>query len=395
MRKFAIGLMIFLAGWTLSRIVYQYLDSHQTAHLQTVNSTPVRTAKSDHPTAVKPPVSGAVDDIADLLRRNEFEAVVQRYESAQDNAGGAVAANTRLQILAYARELIAAQHFRSVELLLQRFLVASYRDVDASILLAEVYLGEDNFSAAIDKIYEARGDAIDPVNLLRINSRIRSMVTEISQSLEATGKHNALLTLYQQLTQLEPDYAPWFIGLASAQLALADNEAARRSLLLVAQDMNVGAQARAMLAELTVALSDAAGAGSQDAVSEVAGIPLQRHGNHFIVDARQKGGGNIRLLIDTGASMTILTPGALEQAGLHYQNTGRSAVFNTANGPVRAPVYTLDSLAVGDWQVNQLKIGVLDLAGGSNIDGLLGMNFLRHFQFFIDQNEALLRLSVN
>ena len=33
--------------------------------------------------------------------------------------------------------------------------------------------------------------------------------------------------------------------------------------------------------------------------------------------------------------------------------------------------------------------------GDSNIDGLLGMNFLRHFQFFIDQNEALLRLSIN
>jgi predicted aspartyl protease len=26
------------------------------------------------------------------------------------------------------------------------------------------------------------------------------------------------------------------------------------------------------------------------------------------------------------------------------------------------------------------------------VDGLLGMNFLNHFQFFIDQNEARLRL---
>ena len=93
--------------------------------------------------------------------------------------------------------------------------------------------------------------------------------------------------------------------------------------------------------------------------------------------------------------MTILTPDVLEQHGIGYQNTGRRGVFNTANGPVQAPIYKLDSLLVGDWQVNQLEIAVLDLSSHSNIDGLLGMNFLRHFQFFIDQNEALLRLSVN
>ncbi len=85
----------------------------------------------------------------------------------------------------------------------------------------------------------------------------------------------------------------------------------------------------------------------------------------------------------------------LEQRGIRYQDTGRTGVFNTANGLVRAPVYKLDALLVGDWQVSQLEIGVLDLGGSPAIDGLLGMNFLRHFQFFIDQNEALLRLSIN
>ena len=45
--------------------------------------------------------------------------------------------------------------------------------------------------------------------------------------------------------------------------------------------------------------------------------------------------------------------------------------------------------------VNNLETGVLDLAGQTGIDGLLGMNFLRHFRFFIDQNESELRLSIN
>ena len=101
------------------------------------------------------------------------------------------------------------------------------------------------------------------------------------------------------------------------------------------------------------------------------------------------------MLIDTGASLTIFTPDVLEQRGIRYQDTGRTGVFNTANGRVRAPVYKLDSLAVGDWEVRQIEIGILDLGGRSGMDGLLGMNFLNHFQFFIDQNEAVLRLTAN
>jgi predicted aspartyl protease len=85
----------------------------------------------------------------------------------------------------------------------------------------------------------------------------------------------------------------------------------------------------------------------------------------------------------------------LEQRGIRYHDTGRTGVFSTANGLVQAPVYKLDSLSVGDWHVNHLEIGVLDLDSRSDVDGLLGMNFLNHFQFFIDQNKAVLRLSAN
>jgi clan AA aspartic protease (TIGR02281 family) len=228
-----------------------------------------------------------------------------------------------------------------------------------------------------------------------INTRIRSTVAELARSLERNNDQNNMLAMYQQLTQLEPDYAPWFIGLAATQLALDDKEAARRSLVLVAQDPDVGARAQAMLSTIAIALVKPQETEPQEFTTEVVGIPLHRSGNHFVVDARPEPGQNIRLLIDTGASVTILTPDVIEQQGIRYQDTGRTRVFNTANGPARTPVYKLDSLTVGDWKVKQLEIGVLDLRGGTDVDGLLGMNFLRHFQFYIDQNEAMLLLSVN
>lgn len=396
MRKLTVGLLIFMAGWGLSWFTYNYLAKGPLYSSQPVIIMPSNSVNPEQSaTGVTSTMSAHVDNIVSLLQRNEFETVVKRYESLQFQLDDMAAADARMQILSHARQLVTESRFSLAEQLLQRFLIATYRDVEARILLAEVYLGEQDFNAAIDQFYEVRGYAYRPVMLQRISSRIQSTVAELASSLKANNEQNALLVLYQHLTQLEPDHAPWFIGLASAQLALDDKEAARRSLLLVSQDPDVGAQAQVMLSELTIALAEMHDTEPQFAATEVVGIPLHRSGNHFIVDASPARNRNLRLLIDTGASLTMLTPDVFEQPGIQYKNTGRSGVFNTANGLVQAPIYVLDSLSVGDWQVNQLEVGVLASHGDTKIDGLLGMNFLRHFQFFIDQNEDLLRLSVN
>jgi len=313
----------------------------------------------------------------------------------QQLADDAAHKHIRAQILAYARQLIVEHDYSLAEQLLQVFLLADYRDVDARDLLAQVSREQGDLLAAIDQLYEARGYAWRPATLQHLTGRIRTVVAELTRSLKRDNDLDALLVLYQHLTQLEPDHAPWFIELAAAQQALGDLENARRSLLLVAQDPDVGAQAQTKLAEVNLALAGFQDAEPQDVAADVAGIPLHRSGSHFFVDAMPASGRGMRLLIDTGASLTVLTPEVLEQNRIRYQETGRTGVFNTANGPVRAPVYRLDYLSVGGWQVHHLEIGVLDLGGRAGVDGLLGMNFLSHFQFFIDQNKDLLRLSAN
>jgi len=396
MHKLAVGLLVFIAGWGAGWFAHNYRDAGLVTSVQPLLPAPSKSVNPGEPAIdPAPTAAGRVGNIEDLLQRNEFEAVLERYESLQVQADDIAVADARTQILSHARLLIADRRFSLAEQLLQLFLVAAYRDVEARILLAVAYHGQEDFHAAIDQLYEARGYAYRPAMLQRITRRIRSIVADLTQSLKRNNDQNALLALYQHLIQLEPDYAPWFMGLAVTQLALDDKEAARRSLLLVSQDHSVGAQAQAMLSELSAGLAGTEDTEPRESATEVVGIPLHRSGNHFIVDARPAHGRSIRLLIDTGASLTIFTPDVLEQRGIRYQDTGRTGVFNTANGPVRAPVYKLDFLSVGDWQVNNLEIGVLDLGSRSGMDGLLGMNFLNHFQFFIDQNEALLRLTAN
>jgi clan AA aspartic protease (TIGR02281 family) len=345
---------------------------------------------SVHPDEAMRPEPG--DALRQLLESGAFARAVERYGALEARADDATVQRARGELLEHARRLIAQTDYPSAIHLLQLYLQIDYRDVDARLLLADASRGENDMSAAIGQLYEAKGQAWRPETLEELNRRIRAMVAEAADALKQRHDTTALLELYQSLTQLEPSYAPYFIGLATAQLALDDIDAARQSLLLVAQDPEVGARARELLERVRVAAADVRPPETSAASTEVAGIPLVRNGNHFLVDARL-GSQQARLLIDTGASLTMLTPEMLKRRGLAARATGRTGLFTTANGRVSAPIYRLDSVSIGDWQVSDLDVGVLEL-GDPGIDGLLGMNFLRHFQFFIDQHEALLRLSI-
>jgi len=342
------------------------------------------------PVEVKSPERS--DAFRQLLESKAFERALEQYEALQAQADDASVQRARGQLLDRARRLIAQADYSSAIQLLQLYLQTDYRDVDARLLLAAALRGQKDLRAAIGQLYEAKGQAWRPETLVELTRSIRALVAEFADALKQRGDTASLLELYQDLTQLEPSHAPYFIELATAQLALHDIDAARQSLLLVAQDPEVGAQARELLERVRVAATEAQTPETSAAATEVAGIPLVRNGSHYLVDARL-GSQPASLLIDTGASLTMLTPDTLQRSGSGARATGRTSLFNTANGRVSAPIYRLDALSVGDWEVRNLDVGVLDL-GDPGIDGLLGMNFLRHFQFFIDQNEALLRLSV-
>ena len=392
MRKALYAVLLLVTGWVLGWYTHEYYRHEPATPVVSVPaapsglSAPVREFSDD---ALAPD-----DEIQQLLSAQDYEGAVELYEVLQQQADETAAQHARQQLLGHARNLLETRQFRMAEALLQRLLVATWRDVEARVLLAELAHRRGEVTAAVEQLYAARGHAWDQASLARLLQRIRGMVNEQVALLRKNANQAGLLELYQRLTQLEPDHAPYFIGLAGAQLELGDVDAARTSLELVAQDPDYGVQATTMLASLRQVPDGLYEEAAAVPAAEVAGIPLQPRGTHFLVEARPGRGGSLNLLIDTGASMTIVTPGALEHHGIHYTDTGRTGIFSTANGRVSAPVYRIGKLAVGDWEVRQLEIGVLDLGNRTDIDGLLGMNFLRHFQFFIDQNRSSLRLSL-
>jgi clan AA aspartic protease (TIGR02281 family) len=395
MRTRTAGLLVLalITGWSLGWISRDRWWPEPQA--DRVPSSVIATAPSVIPLPASPvdvERPARSDAFRQLLESKAFERAMERYEALQAQADDASVQRARGQLLEHARRLIRQGDYSSATRLLQLYLQTDYRDVEARLLLADALRGEGDLLAAIGQLYEAKGQAWRPETLEELTRTLRAVVAEAAAARKQRGDSAALLELYQDLTRLEPGYAPYFIGLATAQLALDDIDAARQSLLLVAQDPEVGARARELLERVRVAATEAQPPGTSAAATEVAGIPLVRNGSHFLVDVRL-GSQQARLLIDTGASLTMLTPDTLQRSGTGARATGRTGLFNTANGRVSAPIYRLDALSVGDWRVSDLDVGVLEL-GDAGVDGLLGMNFLRHFQFFIDQNEALLRLSV-
>jgi clan AA aspartic protease (TIGR02281 family) len=396
MHKLMTMLLLMVTGLVLGWYAHERWGTEPAQQAESEFRVVIPLHDSGQPVTINEPDSTEyVDGVARLLQDGAYTAAVERYESSQSLADTAGMQQARDAILLHAQRRIKARDYAAAAQLLQRFLLASYRDVDARLLLAEVFYGQQDYQSAIEQLYEARGYAFRPEMLTRITRRIRYVVNEQAEQFGKDENTTGLLELFQELTQREPDYAAYFIELANAQLALEDRDAAQRSLVLVINDADVGEQARVMLAMLQQTATATQESDPVSMAAEVAGVPLIRSGQHFLVDVTPAGAGSLRLLIDTGASMTIVTAAALQQRGLRARDTGRSQVFNTANGQVRAPVYILESLSVGDWYVQQLEVGVLDLGEQAGIDGLLGMNFLSHFRFFIDQNESMLRLSLN
>ncbi len=130
-------------------------------------------------------------------------------------------------------------------------------------------------------------------------------------------------------------------------------------------------------------------------------IPLESDGNRqFLVNARVAPNADSRdysakLLLDTGATLSVLTKDFFEQiANPNTVELIRVTQVNTAGGQVDAPIYRFARLQVGDYALTDIEVAVMDYPSRESV-GLLGMNFLGRFKFDIDQQNKLLVLSAN
>lgn len=124
--------------------------------------------------------------------------------------------------------------------------------------------------------------------------------------------------------------------------------------------------------------------------------PIQLAGGSALVGAAVNGA-PVTLLVDTGATLTILSPKATEKLGIAVRATAPKILTTVVGGGTFAmPYVRVSSLRVGEFTVEDIDVGVYDaLPQAPAVDGLLGTNFLNHFKVTVDRDQRRLTLEAS
>ncbi len=126
-------------------------------------------------------------------------------------------------------------------------------------------------------------------------------------------------------------------------------------------------------------------------------VEVSRESGHIFVDAKLNKKVDAHLLMDTGASMIMLTKDMAERLGIKTDSGSAKDIIQlqVADGrKVNGKVVVLDSVNVQGVEVKNVEAAVLfeDIGDTTFKDGLLGMSFLNRFNFKVDYKSGKLTL---
>lgn len=126
-----------------------------------------------------------------------------------------------------------------------------------------------------------------------------------------------------------------------------------------------------------------------DTVARGAAVIRFQPGKPVMATARINGSATVSLMIDTGASITVIHPSVMMALGVNLRQAP-TIPLSGIGGARQARVVVLDQLEVGGATVAPLRVAVLDT--GSPGQGLIGRDFLRHFAVGMDNRTGTFTL---
>ncbi len=267
---------------------------------------------------------------------------------------------------------------------IEAFAATHGASLNLNLRAAEMLRTTGDYARAMEWIKLADLHAVDPDQHEAVGDSLRRATQAFAMELIANKQFDAVDELYEGITFAMPERADYFLKLGSLRIQVGRYDEALAPLSQIQNRSDVlGNQARDLIAQLD--------RNDVSAAAQFEEFPLGRSGNQFMVQAQIDRRHAISLLVDTGAAMTVIDRPVVEAMG--YGLNGRpTELFATANGVVDAPVVTLAEFAVGGSAMTYMAIGALPLDLPNGVDGLLGMNFLRHYEFRIDQDRSVLQL---
>lgn len=287
--------------------------------------------------------------------------------------------------LTRATQWIAKGNYPEAAHVLEQLVDRDSHAVEALRLLARVYEEQGLHEQAIERWFQYLALETDAHKTEMGLQYLGHYLLRLAGNSVFFNEHALWLTQkINDLIRLTPDNGELHLRLAAIHWDEKDKELAQYHALMAANQVNTQVRAEALLVvingrELDAAVKDAGVV-----------IGLQRYGNQFLVPVTIEGM-SANLLLDTGASISGLTSAFLTRHYSLVRNT-RPITLNTASGPVDSYLFVVKELTLGSLEFTQHMLARLPMDTTSQFDGLLGVDILGRFEFFIDQENAELHL---
>ena len=199
----------------------------------------------------------------------------------------------------------------------------------------------------------------------------------------ARSDWNEAARLWSHAVALRPDNAYFNYMRATSLARLGHRHAAADALqmtLLLQPEERLASQIRTDLAGLS---------GRGDAPAGESAIALEMSRGSWVVPVLVNGEHRGRFLLDTGASVVVLSPTFARTVGAIAREKD-TLELDTLAGRTRGAWATVSSLKVGDAEVRDAPVIVHP--PGTDLDGILGNTFLSRWDIALDPDRGVLRL---
>lgn len=342
--------------------------------LSLLNQTPVPLPPPIvHKVAAEPKVESAAASLPDYQQSlSEYQAAQQRQSAEADLH--------RAWILSQAERLVNENDQRGNDLL-DRFLDINAADPRAMFLKARAALADKRFEEALDTVLELRQFAQTEIPATQVNNLLSEIVSQYAEDLGSREQFDELINLYRRMTQAVPSDLGYYYKLGRTFYNISRYADAAAALNFSLYDTVWGERSRNLLQKIQqyLALED----GEQ--------LSLENDNGQFYVNVQVNHISGVRLLIDTGASVSSLRPEVARRLGVDFDEDD-TVIVQGVNSTFNAPRATVDTMLIGEVEVEEIDINIVEMGEGIDADGLLGMNVLGRFRFFIDQDRDLLFL---
>ena len=261
--------------------------------------------------------------------------------------------------------------------------------------LASVSIELNDWKTAFDALLKSSLLESRPEVISTKLTNLSSVASKLKSDLLTSSDLESARQLYQLLYESHPSYAQFQLELAFIHLELENINEAKQLLNAIQYDLGVGNIAQKQLALLETqapSITENKPPQKPNKRNSDISVSLVRSGNSFLVDSAINGK-KARLLLDTGASITALSPELISRSRL--SPTGQVVRLSTANGITESKLFLAKKITLGRVTIHDLVVAEINLGNSQHFQGLLGTDLLNKvgsdYSYLIDnENSALI-----